>query len=38
MHGSWGAGFLLGLVVFARPSRRRPGLATDLTARAGDEQ
>jgi succinoglycan biosynthesis protein ExoA len=37
MHGSWGAGFLIGLVLFARPSLRRPSLATDLTRRAGHE-
>ena len=30
MHGSWGAGFLAGLVRFARPSGRRLALATDL--------
>jgi glycosyltransferase involved in cell wall biosynthesis len=34
MHFSWGAGFLLGLVRFAPPSRRREALATDLHARA----
>jgi succinoglycan biosynthesis protein ExoA len=34
MHGSWGAGFLIGLVRFAPPSRRRPALATDLFERA----
>lgn len=31
MHASWGAGFLIGLVRFARPSVRRPALATGLT-------
>jgi succinoglycan biosynthesis protein ExoA len=30
MHGSWGAGFLAGLVRFARRSTRRPQLAGDL--------
>jgi succinoglycan biosynthesis protein ExoA len=35
MHGSWGLGYLAGLVRFAPPSRRRPALATDLAARAG---
>jgi succinoglycan biosynthesis protein ExoA len=34
MHMSWGAGFLAGLVRFARPSTRRPALATDLVDRA----
>jgi hypothetical protein len=34
MHASSGAGFLVGLVRFAPPSRRRPALATDLHERA----
>jgi GT2 family glycosyltransferase len=34
MHLSWGAGFLVGLVGFAPPSRRRLGLASDLVARS----
>ena len=34
MHVSWGAGFLEGLVRFARPSTRRPELAADLVGRA----
>ena len=33
MHLSWGAGFLIGLVRFAPPSRRPLGLASDLVAR-----
>ena len=33
MHGSWGGGFLLGLVRFAPPSARRAALATDLVER-----
>jgi len=33
MHLSWGVGFLVGLVRFAPPSRRRPALATDLADR-----
>jgi succinoglycan biosynthesis protein ExoA len=37
MHASWGAGFLLGLVRFAPPARRRPALATDLFERARRE-
>ncbi len=35
MHGSWGAGFLTGVVRFAHPSTRRPRLADD---RAGWSQ
>jgi succinoglycan biosynthesis protein ExoA len=31
MHASWGAGFLIGLVRFARPSDRQLALASDLT-------
>jgi hypothetical protein len=34
MHGAWGAGFIVGLIRFAPPSRRRPALATDLVARS----
>ena len=34
MHVSWGAGFLAGLVRFARPSGRRPALATGLVESA----
>ena len=34
MHLSWGAGFLVGLVRFAPPSRRPLGLASDLAARS----
>jgi succinoglycan biosynthesis protein ExoA len=34
MHASWGAGFLAGLVRFARPSGRRLALATDLAGAA----
>ncbi len=33
MHGSWGAGYLTGLLRFAPSSRRRPALATDLAER-----
>jgi hypothetical protein len=34
MHASSGAGYLLGLLRFAPPSRRRPALATDLYERS----
>ena len=34
MHGAWGAGFIVGLIRFAPPSRRRPALATDLVERS----
>lgn len=38
MHGSWGAGYLTGLLRFAPSSRRRPALATDLAERCcGDD-
>lgn len=34
MHVAWGAGFLVGLVRFAPPARRRPALADDLVRRS----
>jgi succinoglycan biosynthesis protein ExoA len=34
MHVTWGAGFLVGLVRFARPSRRRAALAAGLAERS----
>ncbi len=37
MHLSWGAGFLVGLMRFAPPSRRRPGIASDLVARSASD-
>jgi succinoglycan biosynthesis protein ExoA len=34
MHASWGGGFLIGLLRFASPSRRRAALAADMFERA----
>ncbi len=37
MHLTWGAGFLVGLVRFAPPSRRQPGVASDLAQRSAPD-